>query len=58
MIPSRTYPAIFKPTFLQNGWSAPPPEDVVVPEYPFRVERTGNKPFGAVGFLPVYRDGR
>lgn len=29
-----------------------------MPDYPFRVKRTGNKPFGAVGFLPVYRDVR
>jgi len=29
-----------------------------VPEYPFKVPRTGRKPFGAVGFLPVYRDVR
>lgn len=29
-----------------------------MPEYPFRIPRTGGKPFGAVGFLPVYRDVR
>lgn len=29
-----------------------------MPEYPFKVARTGRKPFGAVGFLPVYRDVR
>mmetsp|Transcript_5621 Transcript_5621/g.10262 ORF Transcript_5621/g.10262 Transcript_5621/m.10262 type:complete len:228 (-) Transcript_5621:237-920(-) len=58
-IPDRTYPPIkFKPVFLSNGWSAPPPEEVEVPEYPFKVPRTGRKPFGAVGFLPVYRDVR
>mmetsp|Transcript_39881 Transcript_39881/g.95965 ORF Transcript_39881/g.95965 Transcript_39881/m.95965 type:complete len:225 (+) Transcript_39881:187-861(+) len=57
-IPDRTYPPIFKPTFLGNGWSAPPPPEVKVPEYPFRIPRTGGKPFGAVGFLPVYRDVR
>lgn len=55
-IPDRAYPPIFKPTFLGDGWSAPPPPEVQVPEYPFRVTRTGNKPFGAVGYLPVYRD--
>ncbi|KAL3776290.1 hypothetical protein ACHAW5_002599 [Stephanodiscus triporus] len=54
-----TYPPIFQPTFLGNGWSAPPnPSEVQIPEYPFRVTRTGRKPFGAVGFLPVYRDVR
>ncbi|KAL3809495.1 hypothetical protein ACHAXA_009731 [Cyclostephanos tholiformis] len=54
-----TFPPVFKPTFLGNGWSAPPnPSEVEIPEYPFRVTRTGNKPFGAVGFLPVYRDVR
>lgn len=58
-IPDRIYPSVFNPTFLGNGWSAPPkPEEVQVPDYPFRVKRTGNKPFGAVGFLPVYRDVR
>ena len=56
-IPSVTYPAIYKPTFLGNGWSAPPnPEEIQIPEYPFKVKRTGRKPFGSVGFLPVYRD--
>merc|ERR1719203_208206 len=57
-IPGRTFDPIFKPSFLGNGWSAPPSPDVPVPEYPFRVSRTGRKPFGAVGFLPVYRDVR
>lgn len=57
-IPDRTYPPIFKPVFLSNGWSAPPPEEVEVPEYSFKVPRTGRKPFGAAGFLPVYRDVR
>lgn len=58
VIPDVTYPPVFSPTFLGNGWSAPPPPEVEVPEYPFRVGRTGRKPFGAVGFLPVYRDVR
>lgn len=54
-----TYAPIFQPTFLGNGWSAPPnPSEVQIPDYPFRVIRTGNKPFGALGFLPVYRDVR
>jgi hypothetical protein len=57
-IPEPTYPFIHKPTFLDNGWSAPPPPEVEIPDYPFKVERTGRKPFGAVGFLPVYRDVR
>jgi len=57
-IPDRTYDPIFKPSFLSNGWSAPPSPDVQVPDYPFRVSRTARKPFGAVGFLPVYRDVR
>lgn len=56
-IPSVTYPAIYHPTFLGNGWSAPPnPDEIQMPEYPFKVKRTGRKPFGSVGFLPVYRD--
>ena len=54
-----TYSPVFRPTFLGNGWSAPPnPSEVQIPEYPFRVTRTGRKPFGTVGFLPVYRDVR
>merc|ERR1712238_380784 len=56
------YPPSFKPTFLPNGWSAPPspPEiaQAMVQHLPFTVERTGNKPNGAVGFLPVYKDVR
>ena len=54
----RTYPPIFQPSFLKSGWSAPPGSDVKIPDYPFRVERTGRKPYGAAGFLPVYRDVR
>lgn len=57
-IPQITYKPIFTPTFLSNGWSAPPGPEVHIPEYPFRVQRTGRKPFGSVGFLPVYRDVR
>lgn len=57
-IPEPTFPSIHKPTFLDNGWSAPPHPEVEIPDYPFKVERTGRKPFGAVGFLPVYRDVR
>ena len=57
-IPQRTFPPVYQPKFLKNGWSAPPPEGFVRPEYPFFVGRTGNKPYGAVGFLPVYRDVR
>jgi len=56
--PDRVYPQIFQPTFLSNGWSAPPPPEVQVPDYPFRIIRTGGKPNNAVGFLPVYRDVR
>lgn len=58
-IPIRKYPDIYKPTFLGNGWSAPPnPDEIELPQYPFRIARTGRKPFGTVGFLPVYRDVR
>jgi len=38
---------------LYNGWSVPV-EGVDIPEYPFQVRRTRNKPNDAVGFLPVY----
>jgi hypothetical protein len=57
-IPTRTYKQVFRPKFLTNGWSAPPGPEVEIPKYPFHVERTGNKPFGAEGFLPVYKDVR
>lgn len=57
-IPDRVYPQIFQPTFLSNGWSAPPPPEVQIPDYPFSITRTANKPNNAVGFLPVYRDVR
>ena len=58
----RTPPPLDPPTFppvvdnvkiLESGWSAPPSEDVEIPEYPFRIRRTQNKPNEAVGFLPV-----
>lgn len=52
------YEAILEPRFLTNGWSAPPAADVQVPEYPFKVARTKNKPNEAVGFLPVYSEFR
>lgn len=38
---------------LYNGWSQPI-ENVEIPDYPFQVRRTKNKPNDAVGFLPVY----
>lgn len=44
----------FAPTFLPNGWSAPPGPEFSLPEYPFAVARTKNKPNDAAGFLPVY----
>mgnify|MGYP005839522261 CR=1 FL=1 len=49
---------VFEPTFLPNGWSAPPGTDVSIPEYPFQVKRTKNKPSDAIGFLPVYSNFR
>jgi hypothetical protein len=49
-----TYPPLFTPELLPNGWSAPPGPEISIPEYPFRVTRTKSKPNGAVGFLPVY----
>jgi len=57
-VPERRFDAVYQPPngFLPNGWSEPPPEDFVRPEYPFDIERTKNKPNGAVGFLPVYSD--
>jgi hypothetical protein len=52
------YQAIWEPSFLPNGWSAPPPATLPVPTYPFQVTRTKNKPHDAIGFLPVYADVR
>ena len=46
--------AVFHPVMLPNGWSAPPGPDVQLPEYPFKIIRTKNKPNDAAGFLPVY----
>ena len=53
-LPPPQYKAIFEPEMLPNGWSAPPGPDVEIPDYPFQVSRTKNKPNGAIGFLPVY----
>lgn len=52
--PTRQFPPVFEPTILSNGWSAPPPDTLDIPEYPFSIARTENKPQGASGFLPVY----
>jgi Mitochondrial large subunit ribosomal protein (Img2) len=61
-IPQAQFPPAIAdpPAFLPNGWNPPPSEDVVksLPEYPFRVARTKNKPNNAVGFLPVYSEFR
>ncbi|KAG7356124.1 mitochondrial large subunit ribosomal protein Img2 [Nitzschia inconspicua] len=46
------------PPSLPNGWNPPPSDDIQLPEYPFRVSRTKNKPNDAVGFLPVYSEFR
>jgi len=57
-----TFPPIANPQFLPNGWSPLPDPAALgldeLPKYPFHVARTGNKPNGAVGFLPVYSDFR
>ena len=53
-----TYQAILEPKFLPNGWCPPPSDDIEIPNYPFRVSRTKNKPNDAVGFLPVYSEFR
>jgi hypothetical protein len=49
------YTKVFEPELLTNGWSAPPEnQQEVISRYPFRIERTKNKPRDAPGFLPVY----
>uniref|UniRef100_A0A6S8X8U7 Large ribosomal subunit protein mL49 n=1 Tax=Ditylum brightwellii TaxID=49249 RepID=A0A6S8X8U7_9STRA len=52
--PATKYAPVFEPTILSNGWSKPPEANVELPDYPFKVERTKNKPNDAIGFLPVY----
>ncbi|CAJ1898379.1 unnamed protein product [Cylindrotheca closterium] len=56
--PEVTYQAILEPKMLPNGWNPPPPEGIEIPEYPFKISRTKNKPNDAVGFLPVYSEFR
>lgn len=48
------FAAVFEADLYPNGWSAPPGPNVELPEYPFKVPRTKNKPNDSVGFLPVY----
>ena len=44
---------------LPNGWSAPPPEGIDIPSYPFQITRTRkDQTPHAVGFLPVYSEFR
>ena len=57
-MPPPQFPPIFEPVMLSNGWSAPPGPDVAIPDYPFHVRRTKNKPNNSVGFLPVYSEFR
>jgi hypothetical protein len=52
--PPPKFAPIFEPDVFPNGWSAPPAPDVTLPDYPFQVLRTRNKPNDSVGFLPVY----
>lgn len=51
---SPTFPPLVEEVkILYNGWSQPI-QNVEIPNYPFQVRRTRNKPNDAVGFLPVY----
>lgn len=55
------FEAIFSPTMLPNGWSAPPTDPETLEKrgaLPFSISRTGNKPKDAIGFLPVYSNVR
>jgi hypothetical protein len=53
--PTPTYPKVFEPELLMNGWSAPPADQSkLTQKYPFQIPRTKNKPNDAAGFLPVY----
>jgi len=55
-------PVISKPKILSNGWNPPfvnvYGNNVKIPDYPFKVTRTKNKPNNSVGFLPVYSEFR
>jgi hypothetical protein len=49
------YPIVYKDfNLLPNGWSNPPGPETELPQYPFGLKRTKNKPHDAVGFLPIY----
>ena len=56
----RIQPIISEPKIFLNGWNAPLEGggDVQIPDYPFQIARTKNKPNNAVGFLPVYAEFR
>lgn len=58
IIPEPTLsPIVAEPKIFKNGWN-PPLETAQLPEYPFRIARTKDKPNDAVGFLPVYSEFR
>lgn len=50
-LPQRQFKKVHSFVYLPNTWTEPPGER---PDYPFTVTRTKNKPFDAIGFLPVY----
>jgi hypothetical protein len=56
--PAVTFQPILEPNILANGWCEPPGDGIKIPEYPFKVSRTKNKPNEAIGFLPVYSEYR
>lgn len=59
IIPESTIsPIISEPIIFKNGWNPPLGGALELPDYPFRVARTRNKPNNAVGFLPVYSEHR
>ena len=50
-LPERQFKKVHSFKYLPNTWTEPA---ATRPEYPFSVKRTKNKPFDAIGFLPVY----
>jgi len=63
IIPEANIPTVISdPKIFPNGWNPPlgggGGDNVQIPNYPFEIARTKNKPNNSVGFLPVYSEFR